>query len=264
MPVKTSPKTEPEPAKRTTKQLVEKAKVEDEEPKFLIPNIPHTDDIRREKAAEWKAEKAAAKARISSKAEPEIPVIRRSDEPAEVSAAIREGGKAKGLLDARSVSKSVKDDAPKVEAEPVKSVAAIPPVSQPADLSQSVSQSSKLPEITTSMTDLSVKTPDSGLTSQSKAAKPQADKSVGQKEKTEPSQSVSRTDPDWKPSRIRQGERIKRLTGYDIKETEYGVQYLGVVSRKPDKMSADRKLYPQAWFYNWAALADADLLAKEK
>jgi hypothetical protein len=68
----------------------------------------------------------------------------------------------------------------------------------------------------------------------------------------------------WKKSRIQKGYLIKRLTGYDIKETEYGVQYLGVLGRKPDRTSADVSVFPLAGFFTWVGLADSGLFVKER
>lgn len=68
----------------------------------------------------------------------------------------------------------------------------------------------------------------------------------------------------WKKSRIKQGWLIRRLTGYSIVEGEYGVQYLGVVSRKPDRMSADSLEYPLAGFFIWSVMAERSLLVEER
>lgn len=68
----------------------------------------------------------------------------------------------------------------------------------------------------------------------------------------------------WKRSRVKPGWLIKRIRGYNIVESEYGVQYLYVVSRKPDRTSADYSLYPFAMFCTWLALTDSGLLVKEK
>lgn len=68
----------------------------------------------------------------------------------------------------------------------------------------------------------------------------------------------------WKRSRVQRGFLIRRLSGYSISETEYGVSYLYVLSRKPDKTSADRTLYPLAGFFTWTALEMAGLVIKER
>lgn len=68
----------------------------------------------------------------------------------------------------------------------------------------------------------------------------------------------------WKKSRIHKGKLIKRLTGYSIAETEYGVSYLWVLSRKPDRTSADNSVHGMAGYYNWKALEESGLLRKEK
>ena len=67
----------------------------------------------------------------------------------------------------------------------------------------------------------------------------------------------------WKRSRLRPGWLIKRLTGYQPVEDEYGCQYLGVVSRKPDRMSADRSIFPFAGFLTWESMMESDLLVTE-
>ncbi len=67
----------------------------------------------------------------------------------------------------------------------------------------------------------------------------------------------------WKRSRLRPGWLIKRLTGYQPVEDEYGCQYLGVVSRKPDRMSADRSTFPFAGFLTWESMMESDLLVTE-
>jgi hypothetical protein len=67
-----------------------------------------------------------------------------------------------------------------------------------------------------------------------------------------------------KRSRIKKGWLIKRLTGYSIAETEYGVSYLWVLSRKPDRTSADNSVYGFAGYFNWESLNNQDLLRKEK
>lgn len=68
----------------------------------------------------------------------------------------------------------------------------------------------------------------------------------------------------WKRSRVKSGWMIKRLTGYTIAETEYGVSYLSVVSRKPDRTSADNSVYPLAGYFNWKSLEASGLIRKER
>lgn len=68
----------------------------------------------------------------------------------------------------------------------------------------------------------------------------------------------------WKRSAKRAGWLIKRLPGYQISEDEYGVSYLFVLSRKPDRTSADWLTYPLAGFFNWAALEASGRLKKER
>lgn len=67
-----------------------------------------------------------------------------------------------------------------------------------------------------------------------------------------------------KRSRIKKGQLIKRLTGYSIAETEYGVSYLWVLSRKPDLTTADNSVYPLAGYFNWKSLEASGLLRKER
>ncbi len=68
----------------------------------------------------------------------------------------------------------------------------------------------------------------------------------------------------WKRSRVKKGWLIRRIEGYSISETEYGVHYLFVISRKPDRTSGDMTQHPLAGFFNWQALQDAGRLVKEK
>jgi hypothetical protein len=68
----------------------------------------------------------------------------------------------------------------------------------------------------------------------------------------------------WKRSRKRPGYLIHRIPGYSLAETEYGVSYLWVLSRKPDRTTADNSVYPLAGYFNWKALEDSGLLAKER
>lgn len=68
----------------------------------------------------------------------------------------------------------------------------------------------------------------------------------------------------WKRSRIKKGRLIKRLTGYSIAESEYGLSYLWVLSRKPDRTSADNSVWPLAGYFNWKSLEASGLLRKEK
>ncbi len=68
----------------------------------------------------------------------------------------------------------------------------------------------------------------------------------------------------FKRSRIKKGWLIKRLTGYSIAETEYGVSFLWVLSRKPDRTSADNSVWSLAGYFNWKSLEASGLLRKEK
>lgn len=68
----------------------------------------------------------------------------------------------------------------------------------------------------------------------------------------------------WKRSRIRTGWLIRRMSGYSIAETEYGISYLWVLSRKPDRTSADNSVYPLAGYFNWKSLESSGLLRKER
>lgn len=68
----------------------------------------------------------------------------------------------------------------------------------------------------------------------------------------------------WKRSRVRQGWLIRRMAGYSIAETEYGISYLWVLGRKPDRTSADNSVYPLAGYFNWKALEASGLLRKER
>jgi hypothetical protein len=68
----------------------------------------------------------------------------------------------------------------------------------------------------------------------------------------------------WKRSRKKTGYLIRRLRGYSIAETEYGVSYLWVISRKPDRTTADNSVHPLAGYFNWKALEASGLLAKER
>jgi hypothetical protein len=68
----------------------------------------------------------------------------------------------------------------------------------------------------------------------------------------------------WKRSREKPGYLIKRFRGYNPVEDKYGVQYLYVLSRKPDRTSGDYSVYPFAGFFNWAALANTGLFVKER
>lgn len=67
----------------------------------------------------------------------------------------------------------------------------------------------------------------------------------------------------WKRSRVRPGFMIRRVPGYSIAETEYGVSYLWVLSRKPDRTSADKSKFGFAGYFNWQALSGTGLLCKE-
>lgn len=68
----------------------------------------------------------------------------------------------------------------------------------------------------------------------------------------------------WKRSRVKPGYLIKRLKSYSPVETEYGVSYLFVLSRKPDKTSADNSVYGLAGYFNWKSLEESGLLVKER
>lgn len=66
----------------------------------------------------------------------------------------------------------------------------------------------------------------------------------------------------WKVSRAHKGWAIRRFSGYSIAETEYGVSYLKVLSRKPDRTSADNSAFPLAGYFNWKSLVTAGLAVK--
>ena len=67
----------------------------------------------------------------------------------------------------------------------------------------------------------------------------------------------------WKASRTKAGWLIKRIPKYDISEDEYGVSYLFVLTRKPNKKtSADFTLYEHAGFFSWDALEASGRLVK--
>jgi len=68
----------------------------------------------------------------------------------------------------------------------------------------------------------------------------------------------------WKRSRRKPGYLIRRMAGYSIAETEYGVSYLWVLSRKPDRTTADNSVHPLAGYFNWKALEASGLLCKER
>jgi hypothetical protein len=68
----------------------------------------------------------------------------------------------------------------------------------------------------------------------------------------------------WKKSRIKPGYLIRRREGYNIVESEYGVQYLFAISRKPDRTSGDYSVHPFAGFFNWKSLEGAGLFVKER
>lgn len=67
----------------------------------------------------------------------------------------------------------------------------------------------------------------------------------------------------WKRSRVKNGFLIRRVPGYSIAETEYGVSYLWVLARKPDRTSADKSKFGFAGYFNWQALTGTGLLCKE-
>jgi hypothetical protein len=54
------------------------------------------------------------------------------------------------------------------------------------------------------------------------------------------------------------------MAGYSIAETEYGVSYLWVISRKPDRTTADNSVHALAGYFNWKALEASGLLCKER
>lgn len=66
-----------------------------------------------------------------------------------------------------------------------------------------------------------------------------------------------------KRSRVKPGHLIVRIDGYSIAEDEYGVCYLKVLSRKPDRTSADFSQYPYAGFFKWSVAEEMGMLVKE-
>jgi hypothetical protein len=58
----------------------------------------------------------------------------------------------------------------------------------------------------------------------------------------------------WKRSQKKPGYLIRRMEGYSIAETEYGVSYLWVLSRMPDLTTADNSVQPLAGYFNWKSL----------
>jgi hypothetical protein len=52
--------------------------------------------------------------------------------------------------------------------------------------------------------------------------------------------------------------------GYDPVESEYGVNYLKVLSRNPKKTSGDYSLYEHAGFFTWGALQTGGRLVRER
>lgn len=67
----------------------------------------------------------------------------------------------------------------------------------------------------------------------------------------------------WKKSRVKPGFLIRRIKGYDIVESEYGVSYLFVVTRKPSKVtSGDCSLYEHAGFNTWKTMEMTGRLKK--
>lgn len=68
----------------------------------------------------------------------------------------------------------------------------------------------------------------------------------------------------WKRSSKKNGYLIRRLKGYSIAETEYGVSYLWVISRKPDRTTADNSVAPGAGYFNWESLENTGLFVKER
>jgi len=69
---------------------------------------------------------------------------------------------------------------------------------------------------------------------------------------------------NWKRSRIKKGWLIRRIAGYDPVESEYGVHYLKVLSRRPKKTSGDCSLYEHAGFVTWDVLQAGGRLVKER
>lgn len=65
----------------------------------------------------------------------------------------------------------------------------------------------------------------------------------------------------WKRSRFLPGYQLRRVPGYNIVETPWGVSYLGVLSRKPDRTSADKSVFGFAGYFNWDSLILAGLAA---
>lgn len=74
----------------------------------------------------------------------------------------------------------------------------------------------------------------------------------------------------WKKSRLKKGWLIKRIQGYDIVESEYGVSYLFVVVRESKKDSrkkvttADFTIHEHAGFSTWETLKSNGRLKKGK
>lgn len=67
-----------------------------------------------------------------------------------------------------------------------------------------------------------------------------------------------------KRSRVKPGHLIVRVDGYSIAEDEYGVCFLKVLSRKPDRTSADFTKYPYAGFFKWSVAEDMRMLIEEE
>ena len=63
----------------------------------------------------------------------------------------------------------------------------------------------------------------------------------------------------WKRSRFLRGYLLRRVPGYNVVETPWGVSYLGVVSRKPDRTSADKSVFGFAGYFNWESLMASGL-----
>jgi hypothetical protein len=68
----------------------------------------------------------------------------------------------------------------------------------------------------------------------------------------------------WKRSAKKPGWLIRRIEGYNISEDEYGVSYLFVLERNPDRVTADWMIGPFAGFFNWQALEDSGRLVPER
>lgn len=121
------------------------------------------------------------------------------------------------------------------------------------------------PKLTTQQASRLTSQPKPKLTSQSQQNPPAEIVDLASVKARLTSQSKTEYDrSQWKKSRIKPGNLIRRREGYNLVETEYGVSYLFVVSRKPDRTSADYSVHPFAGFFNWKSLEESGLLVKEK